>query len=755
MNKAWVSLAAVCALVCGIYAYVAQSGFLYSTSLNAADEYYNLLARGFRAGQLSLKREVPPGFAGLPDPYDRTANARYGLLDLSYYRGKLYLYFGVTPAILLFWPYASLTGHYLSQKDAGVIFSMVGFLASVGLLGAVWRRYFAEVSVAVVAAAALALGLATFIPLLLARCDVHEVALSCGYALTIAALAALWRALHEAKRRGLWLAIASLAYGLAVGARPSLLFGAVILLAPVIQGLRERRKSWVLPLAAIGPIVLVGLGLMLYNALRFNNPFEFGQHYQLSGQRQVTMRFFGLHYLWFNFRVFFLEPAKWNHQFPFVHDSVVPPIPAGHGLVEHPVGVLTGIPLVWFALAVPLAWRDRSPDARSTLRGFLAAVAALFGIVTLTLSLYFGACTRYEVEFLSPLMLLAAIGILILERSLASGSGQAWRPVWRCAVRWGWNLLLVFSLAFSLLASVEFYSEARGNLGAALVRSGRIRQGIAQYERALQLNPDYAEAHDNLGLALMKLDRVPEAIRHFEQALSIRPDSAEAHDNLGVALVRSGRLQEGIEEYTRALQLDPNFAEAHNNLGLVLARLNRLAEAIGHFEQALAIEPDLIEARNNLGNALLQEGRTEEAVAQYEQALRIDPDSASTESNLGLALTRLGKFPEAITHYERALRIDPHQADAHYNLANALRQTGDIPNAIQQYQDALRIEPGDADSHNKLGEVFMAIGKRREAIEQLQQAFQINPNLAEAQSNLATLLVTPAGQKQPTADHAN
>jgi len=76
---------------------------------------------------------------------------------------------------VLFWPYVALTGHYLLQKDAVVIFCVVGFLVSVGLVWAMWRRYFAEVNVAVVAAGAVALGLATFTPVLLARSDVYEV----------------------------------------------------------------------------------------------------------------------------------------------------------------------------------------------------------------------------------------------------------------------------------------------------------------------------------------------------------------------------------------------------------------------------------------------------------------------------------------------------------------------------------------------------------------------------------------------------
>jgi len=95
----------------------------------------------------------------------------------------------------------------------------------------------------VVAAGALALGLATGVPSMLPRSQVHEVASSCGYMLTMLALAAIWGALHEPQRRCRWLAIASVAYGLAVGARPSLLFGAVILLVPVVQAWRERRPE--------------------------------------------------------------------------------------------------------------------------------------------------------------------------------------------------------------------------------------------------------------------------------------------------------------------------------------------------------------------------------------------------------------------------------------------------------------------------------------------------------------------------------
>ncbi|MGA2605512.1 MAG: tetratricopeptide repeat protein [Verrucomicrobiia bacterium] len=596
-------LAAVCGLVLGIYAYTARSGYFVSGSFDSADAYYNLLVQGFRAGQLNLKTDVPPGLAQLADPYDPVAHAPYPVLDMSYYKGKLYLYFGVTPAVLLFWPYVALTGHYLLQKDAAVIFCLVGFLVSVGLLHALWRRYFAGVSVAVVAAGTLALGLVTCTPLLLARCDVHEVSISCGYALTMLALAGIWKALHEPERRCWWLAGAGLAYGLAVGARPSLVFGAVILLVPVAQCWRERRTVLAPLLAAAIPMVLIGLGLMLYNVLRFDSPFEFGGHYQMSGERLLTRQFFSLRYLWFNFRVYFLEPARWSGQFPFVHGTAVPPPPAGHAeMAEHAFGILTNIPLVWLALAVPLGWRGRSAEKRFRLCEFLVAVALLFCIGSLTLVLFFYAAGRYEVEFLPALVLLAVIGILSMERAVAptSESGQAARPVWRRVMRWGWGLLLAFSVAFNLFASVERCLAAHIGLGLALVRVGKVQEAIGHYEQALRFDPDSLKAHYNLGNALLRVGRVQEAIGHYEQAVRLEPDYADAHNNLGAALVRQGRLQEAIGHYEQAVSLAPDFAEAQYNLGNALEHAGQVQKAIGHYEQALRLKPDFVQARNAL-----------------------------------------------------------------------------------------------------------------------------------------------------------
>ncbi len=685
-------LGAVCALVIGVYAGTVHSGFWESLSLNPAESYYNLLVQGFRAGQLSLKLDVPPGLSQLTDPYDPSANAHYRgafyrLHDLTYYKGRLYMYFGITPALLLFWPYVMLTGHYLFHRQAVAIFCAAGYLASVGVLWALWRRYFTELSVWVMAAGALALGLATGVPVLLSRCSVYEVPISCGYMLTMLTLGAIWCALHEPTQRGRWLTMASLAYGMALGARPSLLLGAVILLVPVIQAWRERRRIWPLVIAAVGPITLAGFGLMLYNTQRFGSPLDFGWHYQLAASREITQQLFSVRYIWFSVQSYFLQPVHWSRHFPFVNDAIAPPVPTGHGLPEAPFGILPNVPLVWLALGVPLAWRDRSGPARSPLCWFLLAVVLLSGICASLMGLFFAACVRFEIEFLPTLVLLAMVGVFGLERTFAR------QPVWRTVIRCGWCLLLGFSVVFNVLSSIEHHAESEHDLGMTLMELGNVTGAIDRFTRAVRLDPDYAAAHDELGSALEQTGRIDAAIQQYEQASRLRPDMAEAHYNLGNALVRTGKLEEGIRQYQEVLRLQPNDSEAHYNVGEILLALGRVPEAIEQYEQALRIDPTYAAAHDKLGNALAQSGRLDGAVTHFEQALRIEPDYAAAHNGLANARMLQGKVEEAIRHYEQALQINPDSGATHYNLGVALERIGRVQEAKEHYEQALKLKP--------------------------------------------------------------
>ncbi|MEM6960720.1 MAG: tetratricopeptide repeat protein [Myxococcota bacterium] len=101
-----------------------------------------------------------------------------------------------------------------------------------------------------------------------------------------------------------------------------------------------------------------------------------------------------------------------------------------------------------------------------------------------------------------------------------------------------------------------------------LEESGRLRDALVEFRRAVQLRPDYAEAHMALGIQLLAGANYPEALSHFETAAQLAPKLAVVHLNLGDAYRANRQWQRAKASLDRALQMNPNLPEAHFNLGL-------------------------------------------------------------------------------------------------------------------------------------------------------------------------------------------
>ena len=83
----------------------------------------------------------------------------------------------------------------------------------------------------------------------------------------------------------------------------------------------------------------------------------------------------------------------------------------------------------------------------------------------------------------------------------------------------------------------EFSAEQYRNSGDLKVLHGKFRDAIADYDRAIQINPDYSEAYYNRGQAKSHLELHEAAIADYNEAIRLNPKEAEAHNNRGLAKV--------------------------------------------------------------------------------------------------------------------------------------------------------------------------------------------------------------------------
>jgi tetratricopeptide (TPR) repeat protein len=280
--------------------------------------------------------------------------------------------------------------------------------------------------------------------------------------------------------------------------------------------------------------------------------------------------------------------------------------------------------------------------------------------------------------------------------------------------------------------------EALHLLGICLHASGNLAEAAEQFQKLLRFKPS-AEVHGLLAIALARLGRLDEAIADFNQALQLDPNDARIHYNLGTALLKKGRFEEAIASFQRAVQANPAYAGAHNNLGEALRCQGRVEEAIVSLTEAVRLKPNFPEAHNNLGNALFDLGRVEEAKGAYQQALHLRPDYAEAHNNLGIALRVRGSPDEALAEFQHALRLKPDYAEAHNNLGLALLDQGRFDDAKACYQEALRLKPDFAEALTSLGALYKVQGKADEALRQFRQALQCKPDFPLTLYNLSEM----------------
>jgi tetratricopeptide (TPR) repeat protein len=238
--------------------------------------------------------------------------------------------------------------------------------------------------------------------------------------------------------------------------------------------------------------------------------------------------------------------------------------------------------------------------------------------------------------------------------------------------------------------------KANYSLGALLMKTGDIRAAIPYFEKALAASPRYPNANGDLGVALAASGRMEEAVPHFELEFEISPGSAEAHSNYARALAQAGRLDDAVAHFRQAAAAAPGDSSVHRNLGRALAIQGHSADAIAELEQAVQLDPRQAAAHQYLGELLFQTpGRTAEALAQWRTALSLQPDQPVILNRIARVLATspdpaLRNGAEAVSLAERAVQLSNGQAPLFIDtLAAAYAEAGRFPEAVATERRAL------------------------------------------------------------------
>jgi tetratricopeptide (TPR) repeat protein len=241
-------------------------------------------------------------------------------------------------------------------------------------------------------------------------------------------------------------------------------------------------------------------------------------------------------------------------------------------------------------------------------------------------------------------------------------------------------------------------------LGNSYFVCGRIDQAIAEYQQAIELQPDEPGIHYNLGRAYYKKGIPDAAETEYKKALQLNPVYIPAHLNLGHLYVVLGRLDAAISEWRATLQIDPKCAEVLCILGSAI--LLRGERTFKHTLAGSADEgdPDLIE----VAETRPAESAIQEAINLCQNVIFLKPDMAEAHNTLGTALAYQKRYEEAAREFLKALEIKLDFLEAHYNMSLLSFKCGAVDKAIFHLKKILEINPASGLSLQVLARVFQA-----------------------------------------------
>ena len=196
----------------------------------------------------------------------------------------------------------------------------------------------------------------------------------------------------------------------------------------------------------------------------------------------------------------------------------------------------------------------------------------------------------------------------------------------------------------SICCVLTLSANAKAQTPSELIRSGisahdagNYDQAIADYTRAIQLDPSVAVAYMNRGNSYLKKREIDTALRDFDRAIQLNPAFALAYNNRGNAYSDKGEAALALADYDKAIQLAPDLDLAYSNRGLSYIQQGNYDQAMVDLNHALQLNPNLVEAWVNRGLAYYQKGQYPAAEADAMKALKLRPGLAQAEDLRKLA----------------------------------------------------------------------------------------------------------------------
>lgn len=215
----------------------------------------------------------------------------------------------------------------------------------------------------------------------------------------------------------------------------------------------------------------------------------------------------------------------------------------------------------------------------------------------------------------------------------------------------------------ALLASVPASLGDYLTRGSLLLRRGRSKEAVADFERASLMDPASSAARAGLAVAEALSGDEAAAAADLDKAIALNPKEPLAFDARAVIAQKQGKAAEAVDAYGQALELNGGDEFARKQRSVLEVALGRTDAALADTAELLRTGASPLAARFLRVEIFAGHDQLDDALKEADAAVGESPDVAEAYVLRGVVLAKQGKIEEAQALFTRSLTLRPTTED--------------------------------------------------------------------------------------------
>lgn len=218
--------------------------------------------------------------------------------------------------------------------------------------------------------------------------------------------------------------------------------------------------------------------------------------------------------------------------------------------------------------------------------------------------------------------------------------------------------------------------------GIILLRQGKSKEALEDFERGLKIEKDNANLLMNSGIANINLEEYDKAISYCNRVLEYDSHNVSAILYKGIAFVQKGDSILAMNEFERATEINNYSPDAYTYLGMLNYQMKKYPEALKCYNKLAELRPRDANVYVNRAITYYNLDDFDKAFKDLEHALEIDRKNMLALANIGMLHSEVGRISEAIEDFSKVLALDRDNDMALMNRALLYMQIGEMNNAL-------------------------------------------------------------------------